>query len=197
MKATTATRLPGSERRALIEAAAGRLFGERGYEGTTLDRIATAAGVTKPILYRHFSSKSALYLALLERHRADLPSFVSPELAGSSLEDALETILDRWFAYVAERGFAWKMLFRDTGGGPEVAAERASVHLSAQQVMVGILDAGSGGSIPREQLIPTAELVSMGMAGLALWSLDNPEADRADLVAATERMVRGLLASAA
>ena len=33
----------------------------------------------------------------------------------------------------------------------------------------------------------------MGMAGLALWSLEHPEVERADLVAATERMVRGLL----
>src|SRR6185295_14367587 len=100
------TRLPAAERRALIETAAGRLFGERGYEATTLDEIAAAAGVTKPILYRHFGSKAALYLALLERHRQDLPSFVPPGMAGS-LEDNLGLILENWFGYVAERGFAW------------------------------------------------------------------------------------------
>ncbi|CAN5478517.1 TetR/AcrR family transcriptional regulator [soil metagenome] len=189
------TRLPGSERKALIEAAAGKLFGEKGYEATTLDEIAAAAGVTKPILYRHFDSKTALYMALLERHRDDLPSFVSPEMAGS-LQEALGPILESWFAYVGERGFAWKMLFRDSGGGPEIEAERADVHLRAQKVMAEIIDAGSGGAIPAEQLIPTAELVSMGMAGLALWSLEHPEVQRSDLVGATERMVRGLLLAA-
>ena len=68
-------RLPVAERRELIVEAAGQLFGERGYDGTRLDDIAAAAGVTKPILYRHFDSKRDLYLALLARHREDLSSF--------------------------------------------------------------------------------------------------------------------------
>ncbi|HET8950596.1 MAG TPA: helix-turn-helix domain-containing protein, partial [Solirubrobacteraceae bacterium] len=68
-------RLAPEQRRALIVEAAGRLFGEHGYDGTRLDDVARAAGVTKPVLYRHFADKTALYLALLERHRADLGSF--------------------------------------------------------------------------------------------------------------------------
>src|SRR5215216_655869 len=48
---TTRQRLPVAERRTLIVEAAGRLFGERGYEGTRIDEIAAAAGVTKPIVY--------------------------------------------------------------------------------------------------------------------------------------------------
>src|SRR4051795_8352795 len=69
-------RLPVAERRELITEAAGRLFGERGYAGTRLEDIAAAAGVTKPVVYRHFDSKKSLYLALLERHRADLGGFL-------------------------------------------------------------------------------------------------------------------------
>ena len=68
-KARPKRRLPGAERRELILESAGRQFGERGYAHTSLDEIAAAAGVTKPILYRHFESKKACYLALLERHR--------------------------------------------------------------------------------------------------------------------------------
>ena len=68
-------RLAPEQRRRLIVEAAGRLFGERGYDGTRLDAVAAAAGVTKPVLYRHFADKTALYLALLERHREDLGSF--------------------------------------------------------------------------------------------------------------------------
>src|SRR5262249_32044482 len=71
-------RLPAAARRALIEAAAARLFAERGYAATRLDDVAAAANVTKPVLYRHFETKKALYLALLERHRAQLPRFVQP-----------------------------------------------------------------------------------------------------------------------
>jgi AcrR family transcriptional regulator len=77
MSGNPTRRLPPGERRALIVDAAGRLFGERGYEGTRLEDVAAAAGVTKPILYRHFADKAALYLALLERHRDDLGSFAA------------------------------------------------------------------------------------------------------------------------
>ena len=61
--------MPGEERRALILRAAGRAFARDGYAGTRLDDVAAAAGVTKPMVYRHFASKKALYMALLEQAR--------------------------------------------------------------------------------------------------------------------------------
>src|SRR5919201_6218561 len=86
-------RLPVGERRELITEAAGRLFGERGYEGTRLDDVAAAAGVTKPILYRHFASKRDLYLALLERHREDLPALAAAIPAEGRPEERLRAVL--------------------------------------------------------------------------------------------------------
>jgi len=63
---TTAARLPAAERRlALIETAV-RVFTEGSYRGTTTAEIARAAGVSEPILYRHFGSKRDLYLAALD-----------------------------------------------------------------------------------------------------------------------------------
>ena len=42
------------------------LFAEHGYAATTMDDIAEAAGVTKPLVYQHFESKRALYLELMD-----------------------------------------------------------------------------------------------------------------------------------
>ena len=67
--------MSGDQRRLLIQREAGRLFARSGYAATTLDDIAAAAGVTKPMVYRHFASKKALYLALLAKHENDLPTF--------------------------------------------------------------------------------------------------------------------------
>ena len=175
----------------MIETAAARLFAEHGYDGTRLDDIAAAAGVSKPILYRHFASKTDLYVALLERHRADLPTFVAPDDLGMSLAEHLPAILDGWFAYVETRPFTWKMLFRDSGGDAAVLAERAAVLASARAVMEAIV--GSVPSVPRDQVVPTAELIRNGMAGLALWWMDHPEVPRATVVAATAPMWHGLL----
>ena len=58
-------RLAAAERRADLLECAGRAFAEGSYRGTTTAEIARAAGVTEPILYRHFASKRDLYLACL------------------------------------------------------------------------------------------------------------------------------------
>lgn len=63
---TAATRLPAAERRRQLVEAAIRVFTEGSYRGTTTAEIARAAGVSEPILYRHFASKRDLYLAALE-----------------------------------------------------------------------------------------------------------------------------------
>ncbi|MGH2923027.1 MAG: TetR/AcrR family transcriptional regulator, partial [Solirubrobacterales bacterium] len=105
--AKTRRRLPVAERRALIVEAAGRLFGERGYERTRLDEIAAAAGVTKPIVYRHFDSKRDLYLALLDRHRDDLSGFVATMPAEGTTEERLGAVLEIWLDYVEARSYAW------------------------------------------------------------------------------------------
>jgi AcrR family transcriptional regulator len=60
------TRLPASERRARVLDCACRVFSEGSYHGTTTAELARSAGVTEPILYRHFDSKRDLYLACLE-----------------------------------------------------------------------------------------------------------------------------------
>jgi AcrR family transcriptional regulator len=59
-------RLPAEERRAALLETACRLFSEGSYRGTTTADIAREAGVTEPVLYRHFASKRDLYLACLD-----------------------------------------------------------------------------------------------------------------------------------
>jgi AcrR family transcriptional regulator len=60
------TRLPAVERRRAIVEAALRVFSSGSYAGATTAQIAREAGVSEPILYRHFSSKRDLYFACLE-----------------------------------------------------------------------------------------------------------------------------------
>ena len=59
------TRLAAPERRAALLDCACQVFSEGSYRGTTTAEIAREAGVTEPILYRHFESKRDLYLACL------------------------------------------------------------------------------------------------------------------------------------
>jgi AcrR family transcriptional regulator len=61
------SRLPASKRREQLLDCAAKLFAERGYARATTNELAKAAGVTEPIIYRHFDSKRDLFVALIER----------------------------------------------------------------------------------------------------------------------------------
>lgn len=65
--ATSRRLLARPERRAAILKAAAEAFADKGFAGTSMEDVAAAAGITKLIVYRHFSSKEALYEAVLER----------------------------------------------------------------------------------------------------------------------------------
>ena len=62
----TGTRLPAAERRGALVDAALRVFSDGSYAGATTAEIAREAGVSEPILYRHFASKRDLYFSCLE-----------------------------------------------------------------------------------------------------------------------------------
>ena len=59
-------RLPAAERRKQLLQTASKLFAEQGYARTTTAQLAQQAGVTEPIIYRHFASKRDLFVALIE-----------------------------------------------------------------------------------------------------------------------------------
>lgn len=61
------SRLPAAKRREQLLDTAAKLFAIQGYAGATTSQIAKAAGVTEPIIYRHFPSKRDLFIALIER----------------------------------------------------------------------------------------------------------------------------------
>ena len=186
-------RLPAAERRAVIIEAAGRLFGERGYDGATLDEIAAVSGVTKPILYRHFADKQDLYLALLRRHRDDLSTFAPAIPQEGTPEQRLRAILELWFAYAQGRSYSWQMIFRDSGGGPSVRDFRREVNARARVVLIEIIRAQTQVPIPEQELEPLAELLSMGMASLVLRWIDDPELGSESIVDAMTRVWAAVL----
>jgi AcrR family transcriptional regulator len=61
----------GEERRSAVLDAAAQLFSEHGFHGASIDEVGAAAGITGPGLYRHFPSKDALLMAVLDRLWSD------------------------------------------------------------------------------------------------------------------------------
>lgn len=60
-------RMRAEERREQLLESAARCFAEYGYRGTTTARIAAEAGISEPVIYRHFANKQELFIALIDR----------------------------------------------------------------------------------------------------------------------------------
>ncbi len=117
--APTFTRLPAAERRQALVDAALRVFSEGSYHGTTTAEIARAAGVSEPILYRHFGSKRDLYLACIDESWRRLRAVWDEAIAGTTdssqwlpamsncylaLKDAKHLLAELWMQAVVEAG---------------------------------------------------------------------------------------------
>jgi hypothetical protein len=70
------------------------------------------------------------------------------------------------------------------------------VNLRAREVLSGFVSERAGGSFPAAQVEPTAELLSSGLAGLALWWIDHPDTRLEVVAAVAERIIEGSFAGA-
>jgi AcrR family transcriptional regulator len=108
-------RLPRAQREQQILDTAHAQFAERGFAAVTMDDVAAAVGVTKPLLYNYWGNKDRLYLACLEREAERLRAAVGVAVAeAESPADALNLATHAFFAFIdTERG-AFRVLFDET-----------------------------------------------------------------------------------
>jgi AcrR family transcriptional regulator len=176
-------KLPWSERRELIVAAASRLFATHGYANTSIDDVAAEAGVTKPIVYRHFGPKKKLHLALLALHRDDLLRTLAEAMeAPGTLAERVPRAADAWFAYVEANPYAGAMLFRDTTGDPEVRRFYEEMQATARSAVAALIAAEEDFAVPESMVEPLAELTRAALAGLAMWWSGHPALPRRAIV---------------
>jgi len=190
MAAPAKRRLTAEERRTGILDAALAVFSERGYHEASIDEIAGEAGVSKALIYEHFSSKQELYGELIARNARDLTQRVAGALSGVEVEataERLATGLEAFFAFVEERRAAWRILFRDPSD-PESAAvlDRMVGQVTAEVTVLISQDPGAR-DLTRGQadqsLRLLAEMLVGGAQSMANWWTDHPDTPRAELVA--------------
>ncbi|MGI8416317.1 MAG: TetR/AcrR family transcriptional regulator [Nakamurella sp.] len=118
------TRLARSDRRAQLLNAARTIFVDQGYHAAAMDGIAEQAGVSKPVLYQHFSSKLELYLALLTESANEMVRMVRAALAATEdNQDRVHGTIKAYFTFVADNDQAYRLIFEsDLRSEPEVQA---------------------------------------------------------------------------
>ena len=190
------TRLKAPERRELLEAAAAELFAQRGYEATTVEQICASAGVSKPMLYRHFESKQELARRLLERRRDELAAAPLDEFVRRPDVGSLLAMTDSWFAHVQAHPDSCRFLFRDITGDPELAELQRELRHRQRSADVALLRELAP-AIPEHELEPLGEAIRSTLYGVALWWLDHESVPRSTVVDAVFRLTSGLAASPA
>ncbi len=102
-----------------------QLFAERGYAAVTMDEVAAAVGVTKPLLYNYFGNKERLYIACMERAGDALLATIAQAVrATASPSDALGAGLGAFFNFLDADRAAWAVLFDETQPQGGEIAER-------------------------------------------------------------------------
>lgn len=106
------TRLPAAERRRQLLDVSLDVFGRSGYHQTSMNDIADEAGVTKPVLYQHFSSKRELYLELLREVGDRMREAVGKGTAEATTpREQVEKGFIAYFRWVAEHRTGFDVLF--------------------------------------------------------------------------------------
>jgi AcrR family transcriptional regulator len=88
---------------------ADRVIQRRGV-GVSMDEIASEAGITKPVLYRHFGDKDGLYQALTERYVDELMTALKPATEASEPRDRLAAAIDAYLVYVEREPERYRFL---------------------------------------------------------------------------------------
>ncbi|WBQ03722.1 TetR/AcrR family transcriptional regulator [Kribbella sp. CA-293567] len=169
--------------------AAERIFGERGYQGTSMDDVAAEVGVSKPLIYQYYGSKDGLFLACLSRLRAQLLDAVSDAVLGAAdPEQAMYAGFLAWFTFLDDHPRAWAVLVDEgmLAAGPAAqAADEVRAEFVALIATMVRLNLPAGRPADEEEIQIVAQTVSGATERLAVWRTRNGGTPSAEKVATT------------
>jgi AcrR family transcriptional regulator len=184
-------RLTADQRREQLLDVAGERFAALGFHALSMEAIADAAGVSKPVLYQHFPSKRALYVALVGDAVDELHHRITEALEGTTdnrqrIGGAIRTFFD----FVEDPRFRLLFLTSDAAD-PEIAAMVDGAHQGVAESVAKLIAADAGLSLAG------AELLATGLRGLAIagaqWWVDHDDVDKDAAVSLLAQLMwRGL-----
>ncbi|MER5523719.1 TetR/AcrR family transcriptional regulator [Streptomyces sp. NPDC002677] len=171
-------RLGVEERRQQLIGVALELFSRRSPDEVSIDEIASAAGISRPLVYHYFPGKLSLYEAALKRASEDLAGrFAEPQ--EGPLGSRLLRVMRRFFDFVDEHGPGFAALMR---GGPAVGSSATnalidSVRQAAYEQILSHLDVTEA---PARLELVVRSWISLAESTALIW-LDGRRIPRAEL----------------
>lgn len=158
------------------------LFAEYGYDGTSIERIAKAAGITRPVVYDHFGSKEGIYLACVRRAHERFETVVAQGIVGAEdFEQRLYAGLEACFAFIEDDPDRWAVMFRGVAVTGHVAEEALRMRFATVTALADLIHAAAPRA-PRQQVEAFAHALSGAGEQLERWWRKNPEMSRSEIV---------------
>jgi len=178
---------PGREK---ILDAARDLFGDRGFDATSIAEIGAHAGISKSVLYHYFGSKAGVYRALLEHDGRELIEAVAAAVPPSGADaPRLRPGVDAFLTFLSERPHTWKLMTRDPPADLKLRALRQRIDGDVASALEDLL------AVPAKRRTnpEVIDLVALGVRTYASWWETHREVPRKQVLDA----IMSLAASAA
>ncbi|MER7998054.1 TetR/AcrR family transcriptional regulator [Streptomyces sp. NPDC095613] len=107
-------RMTGAERREQLLDIGRTVFAEKGFEATSVEEIASKAGVSKPVVYEHFGGKEGLYAVVVDREMRQLLDMVTSALTAGHPRELLEQAAFALLDYIERYTDGFRILVRDS-----------------------------------------------------------------------------------
>jgi len=183
-------RLPRAEREQRILDEAEREFDRHGFSGASVERIATASGITKALVYQYFDSKEGLYTACVERGRALV--FDTMKDAAGSVEPprVLAAVVDAYFEQLDAARNSSYVLY---GDAPRRAVDQ--MRRRNAEMITELLRAGA--PLPEADLEFVAQLIVGAGEQVGRWWLEHREVPAQEVKKKFTAAIAGAIAGVA
>lgn len=156
----TGSRLPKDLRRQQLVSNAVRVFAAQGYHHTTMDHIATASNVTKPVLYQHFTGKRDLYLAVLDEQIENMLTLLVAPLHRTEVnKERVQGVIGAFFDFARTNVAGYRLIFESDIQNDFAVQERIeNLHTLIAENIAKILAPNAG--MPFDQALMTARMLT-------------------------------------
>lgn len=186
--------MPREQRRKQLLRCALRVFVAKGYHNASMDDIAEAAEVSKPVLYQHFPGKRELYLDLLETHLGQLRHELTSAL-GAQDDNAtrVSATVTAFYGFIAREDEAYRLIFNSGMDNDETVSEQLDRFHDAMALAIAEVIADDTG-----QPMAASTMLGHGLIGLITssarhWSRLSERPDLDESAALTARLAwRGI-----
>ncbi len=169
-------RLTAAQREQQILDVAEGLFAERGIEGVSLEEIAKAAGVSRPIVYQYHGSRDGVFLACARRARGEFDEAmrIALQRSGPDLTERIAAGGDPYFDLIKRNPHRWALVFAASASlNAEIAQELAFLRTrTTDRIADAVGETAPGLGVEQAQALAYA--ISGIAEQLGRWWIRNP-----------------------